>query len=200
MSRLLCLASSSKSRSELLSQVKLNFIVNSVEIDETKLLETPLEYVKRLSKMKVTAVYEKYKDVIDFNPDVLVGADSVAIIKNQVIGKPKDKGEASKIIKLLSGETHEFLTGYYILDFKTLNSISEVERTLVKIETLDDDEIELYVNNVKPYSWAGGYSTFRSSYLIERIEGSISNLQGLPMHSLKRGIENLKYNWFDFII
>ncbi len=200
MSRLLCLASSSKSRSELLSHVNLNFVVNSVEIDETKLVETPAEYVTRLSKMKVTAVYEKYKDVIDFYPDVIVGADSVAIIKNQVIGKPKDKEEAMKIVKMLSGVTHEFLTGYCILDFRTLNSVLEVESTFVTIEKIDDEEIELYVNNVKPYSWAGGYSTFRSSYLIERIEGSISNLQGLPMHSLKRGIENLEYDWFDFII
>ena len=199
MSRILCLASSSKSRRELLDQANVKFFVKSVEIDETKMDENPREYVKRLAKSKVHAVLDASLDNKNFNADIIVGADSVAVTENLIIGKPSDKKDAINILKTLSDRTHEFLTGFYILDINTMNSFSEIERTLVNIIRLTEEEIEHYVKTVKPYSWAGGYSSSKASYIIEKIEGSISNVQGLPMHALKHGIEKLNYQWFDFI-
>ncbi|OLS25095.1 MAG: Maf-like protein YhdE [Candidatus Heimdallarchaeota archaeon LC_2] len=200
MSRVLCLASSSKSRKELLEQINMNFFVKYVDIDESEIDETPEEYVKRLSKSKVQSLFSANKNNEDFKPNVIVGADSIAVINNTIIGKPSDKNDAIKIIKTLSGKTHEFLTGLYLLDVTTMNSISETVRTFVTLIHLNDEEIEVYVNTVKPYSWAGGYSSSKTSYLIKNINGSISNIQGLPTHSLKIGIEKLSYQWFDFIM
>ena len=199
MSRILFLASSSKSRRELLEQIGMNFFVKSVDIDESELDETPQEYVKRLSRLKVKALFDANKDDSDFNPDVIIGADSIGVIDNSIIGKPSNEIDAINIIKKLSGRTHEFLTGFHLLDVKTLNFVSEVVSTLVTITNLTEREIEIYVTTVKPYSWAGGYSSSKASYLIKNVEGSISNIQGLPMHALKKGIEKLNYHWFDFI-
>ncbi|MHA2031705.1 MAG: Maf family protein [Candidatus Kariarchaeaceae archaeon] len=183
MIRQLCLASQSASRKELLNQANVNFVIRIADIDETLNDETPRDYVSRLAQSKAKEVI-RINETSDFISDILVAADSIAVVDGTIIGKPKTKAEAVNIIKTLSGRTHDFLTGMYSVNLDSNQYISSIVKTEVTIADLTDSEINFYVDKIQPYSWAGAYSVRKSSYFIKKINGSISNLQGLPMHTL----------------
>lgn len=194
----LCLASQSASRKELLNHADLNFIIRVADIDENLNNEQPHEYVSRLAKSKGEEVIRANQNS-SFTADILVAADSVAVFDNVIIGKPSTKTEAVNTIKTLAGKTHDFITGLYVVNLHTKESISKIAKTEVSLLDLNDKEINFYVDKTKPYSWAGGYSVDKSNYLIKGIKGSISNLQGLPMTVLKESIAELGFNWFNFV-
>lgn len=172
------LASASPRRAELLRAAGINFTVRVANVDETQFPnEAPDTYVARLSRTKALAVAQ---------PDeIVLGADTTVVIGNETAGKPIDLADAMRMLRMLSGHWHEVLTGVSIAlndEIKT-----EVAVTRVKFATLSEAEIEWYANSGEPEDKAGAYAIQGlAARFIERIEGSYSNVVGLPIETVYR--------------
>jgi septum formation protein len=170
---MLILASSSPRRAELLRAAGIDFIVRAADIDETiRQHEPPRDYVARLSREKARAVVR--------GDELTLGADTTVVINGEIIGKPADAEEAGRMLRALSGQWHEVLTGVTLA--RADRTISAVSSTRVKFAELSDAEIEWYVSTGEPMDKAGAYAIQgHASLFIERIEGSYSNVVGLPV-------------------
>ena len=172
------LASASPRRAELLRAAGINFIVRVADIDETERPgEAPHEYVSRLARTKAEAVAR--------DDELVLGADTTVVIHGEIIGKPRDAADAERMLCALSGEWHEVLTGVYLR--RGAQSRSEVAVTRVKFAPLSQQEISWYIASGEPFDKAGAYAIQGyASRFIERIEGSYSNVVGLPVETVYR--------------
>ncbi len=180
----LVLASGSPRRSELLRAAGIDFTVRVADVDEKVLPnELPRDYVVRLSREKAQAVAA--------DGEIVLGADTTVVVLNEIIGKPVDAKDAERMLRLLSGKWHEVLTGVSLVnDGKTT---SDVAVTRVKFAKLSDEEIGWYVASGEPMDKAGAYGIQgHASRFIERIEGSYSNVVGLPVQMVYRMLESQK--------
>ncbi len=177
---MLILASASPRRAELLRAAGIEFTVRVADIDETLIDgETPYEYVARLAAGKAEVVAATEPGA------VILGADTTVVIDGEIAGKPVDRDDAIRMLHRLSGQWHEVLTGVAVRHRHRL--LVEVETTRVKFDLLTPGEIEWYVATGEPMDKAGGYGIQgRASRFIERIEGSYSNVVGLPVHLVWR--------------
>jgi septum formation protein len=171
----LILASSSPRRGELLKAAGINFLTVPVDIDESVLkLEPPGEHVRRLAMEKAQAAFAKHPDA------VVIGADTIVLIGGEVMGKPRDNEDAIRMLRLLSGREHEVLTGLAIVARR--GNAVEVARTRVWVNPLTEIEIAEYVASGEYVDKAGGYAIQGLfSKFIDRIQGSYSNVVGLPV-------------------
>ena len=134
--------------------------------------EPPRDYVARLSREKARAVVR--------GDELALGADTTVVINGEIIGKPADAEEAGRMLRALSGQWHEVLTGVTLARADRI--VSAVSSTRVKFAELSDAEIKLYVSTGEPMDKAGAYAIQgRASLFVERIEGSYSNVVGLPV-------------------
>lgn len=174
----LVLASASPRRSELLAAAGLSFIVDAASLDETPLQgETPPACVERLAIMKARAVLPRHPS------DAVLGADTTVVLDGQMLGKPVDDADAVEMLRKLSGRAHEVLTGVALATAWAERSI--VERTTVQMAELSDDEIAWYVASGEPRDKAGAYAVQGlASRFIPRLEGSYSNVVGLPVAAI----------------
>jgi len=173
------LASGSPRRQQFLKDLGLNFTIELCEIEE--------KYPKKLQGSEITDFLANLKaspfDDLKSN-DILITADTIVWLDNKAIGKPKDKLDAIRIFKELSGKKHQVITSICI---KTTSEIKIInDTTNVYFKTLTDDEINYYIDNYKPYDKAGGYGIQDwIGYIgVEKIEGSFFNVMGLPVHKL----------------
>ena len=181
----LVLASASPRRAVLLRDAGWTFEVAPVDLDETlQPGEAADAYVKRLAQAKASAAASK-------NPDaVVLGADTTVVVRGQVLGKPLNAADAARMLRLLSGRTHDVLTGICIRT--GTRNLVHVESTRVRIATLSEAEIEWYVGTGEPFDKAGGYAVQGlASRFIEAIEGSYSNVVGLPVASVNSLLKQL---------
>ncbi|MDQ3713502.1 MAG: Maf family protein [Acidobacteriota bacterium] len=171
----LILASASPRRAEILKAVGWEFEKYAAEIDETELPnEKPADYVRRLAVEKAVAVAEKYKNAL------VLGADTIVVIENQIVGKPKDLAVARKMLRMLSGNWHEVLTGVAIVRDEKI-SIG-LQRTRVKFTELSKAEIEFLIERGEPLDKAGAYAVqAQAALFIEQIKGDYWNVVGLPV-------------------
>ncbi len=171
----LILASASPRRAEILTAVGWKFEKHAAEVDETELPnEKPADYVQRLAGEKAAAVAEKYKN------QLVLGADTIVVIENQIVGKPKDLADARKMLRMLSGNWHEVLTGVAIVKDKEI-SIG-LQRTRVKFAQLVEAEIEFLIERGEPLDKAGAYAVqAQAALFIEQIKGDYWNVVGLPV-------------------
>lgn len=184
----LILASSSPRRAEILRAVGWEFTKDAADIDEAELpSETPEDYVRRLAREKAEAVAEKYANAI------ILGADTIVLINNKIVGKPKDLTGARRMLKSLSGNWHEVLTGVAIVmkneigKMPNAESIVDLERTRVKFAPMNDAEIEFLVEKGAPLDKAGAYAVqAQAALFIERIDGDYWNVVGLPVNLIYR--------------
>jgi len=178
---LLVLASSSPRRAELLGSAGIAFVVRAASVDETRRKdEPPGAYVERLSRDKALAVRNE-----DDPSDLILGADTTVVIGDEVVGKPVDDEDAARMLRGLSGIWHEVLTAVTLLCGE--DSRVAVEVTRVKFAPLTDREIRWYVASGEPRDKAGAYAIQGYAALfIERIEGSYSNVVGLPVRTVFR--------------
>lgn len=177
----LILASGSPRRAEILNSVGWKFTKDSADIDETEMPdEKPEDYVRRLAREKAEAVAAKYSDAI------VLGADTTVVIDNQIIGKPVDLEEARRMIKMLSGNWHEVLTGVALVqvtnyELQITNVV--IQKTRVKFVEMSDEEIEFLVQFGEPLDKAGAYAVqAQAALFIEKIEGDYWNVVGLPIN------------------
>lgn len=180
MPRLL-LASSSPRRRELLAGMGVPFevVVSSAEEIESG---APDELVLGNARLKGLAVANEHPDA------VVLAADTIVYLNNQVLGKPRDRADAARMIHMLSGAWHEVYTGVYVAGNGREDARLAVSR--VKFDLLTEDEIQRYVETDEPMDKAGAYALQgRGGMFVESIEGSYSNIIGLPM-SLTRQMLN----------
>lgn len=173
----LLLASQSPRRKELLSSLGFDFEVVKIDCEEilpdTITIENAAAY---LSKLKADA----FRPLQD--GEVLLTADTVVAIDNQVLGKPKDEAHAKQMLKMLSGKTHQVYTGITIQTAD--KTFTETDVADVELDEISDDEIDYYVKNYKPFDKAGSYGIqeWLGMAKINKLSGSFYTIMGLPTH------------------
>ncbi|HZS07761.1 MAG TPA: Maf family protein [Blastocatellia bacterium] len=174
----LILASASPRRAELLRAAGITFEVRVADIDETQRPgEAARDYVIRLSREKAEAVAR--------GDELVLGADTTVLIGDETAGKPQDAADAERMLRALSGTWHEVLTAVTLR--RGSRMISDVAVTRVKFAAMNDEEIRWYVASGEPFDKAGAYAIQGlASLFIERIEGSYSNVVGLPVQMVYR--------------
>jgi septum formation protein len=171
----LILASQSPRRSELLRRLGLQFQVVPADIDESYVdHEMPADHAERLAREKAITVARG-------NPDALVvGSDTIVILDNDVLGKPRDEREAVQMLLRLSGREHEVFTGVAVVHGERVES--ELERVRVRFRALDRRECEEYVATGEPLDKAGAYGIQGfGSAIVEQIRGDYFAVMGLPV-------------------
>jgi len=181
----LILASASPRRAQILEAVGWEFEKHAADIDETELpREKPADYVQRLAVEKAVAVVEKYKNRL------VLGADTIVVIEDKIIGKPKDLADARKMLRLLSGNWHEVLTGVAIVKDEEISV--GLQTTRVKFAELVEAEIEFLIEKGEPLDKAGAYAVqAQAALFIEQIEGDYWNVVGLPISLVYKLIKGL---------
>ena len=174
----LVLASGSPRRSELLRAAGIDFTVRVADVDEKVLPgELPRDYVVRLSREKARAVAAE--------GDLVLGADTTVVSLNEILAKPTDENDARRMLRLLSGKWHEVLTGVSLVNGSKI--VSDIAVTRVKFTRMSEEEIDWYVASGEPMDKAGAYGIQGyASRFVERIEGSYSNVVGLPVQMVYR--------------
>jgi septum formation protein len=174
---MLVLASASPRRRELLAQAGFTFTVAPASIDESlRPGENPVAYVVRLAKEKAEAVYAEQDASA-----VVIGADTTVVAPNgEVLGKPADTADAARMLRLLSGATHQVMTGVAVRSEFGIETAAEV--THVSVLTLSDEEIDAYIATGEPMDKAGAYAIQGyAARWIPRIQGCYFNVVGLPL-------------------
>lgn len=180
------LASASPRRSELLRQIGLDFEVVPSDIDESNKEDLKAdELVQHLAYEKALDVARKVADRDNGrNRYLVIGADTV-VVRDGILGKPEDRNDAFSMLKHLSGNWHEVMTGISLVDTADLRSAKSVEITRVKMKELSNETILAYVDSKEPMDKAGAYGIQRKgAMLVERIEGCYFNVVGLPLARL----------------
>lgn len=183
----LVLASASPRRAELLTAAGIPFEVVVANVDETPLVaEAPEPHVRRLAESKARAVAARCPGA------VVLGADTVVVVDGRLLGKPADAAGARAMLLELSGKTHEVVTGVTVVTPSAVRT--EVESTRVRFARLTGQEIAWYVASGEPMDKAGAYAIQGlASRFVEAIEGSYSNVVGLPVALVYRML--LRYAW-----
>ncbi len=173
---MIVLASGSPRRRELLEALGIKIKVVPSGIEEEFSEVDPRAHVMLNSYRKASSVFEREGGVV-------LGADTVVFLDGLVLGKPRDPEEAKEHLRLLSGRIHKVYTGFCIMDGReALRSYQKVVESFVKIKALSEDEISWYVGTGEPLDKAGSYAVQGiGAYMVERIEGSYTNVMGLPM-------------------
>lgn len=172
------LASKSPRRRKLLKQLNLNFKTFSVDLHEEVFDgEHPIKTVKRLAQHKLDAAKVKVKE------GIIITADTIVVLNKQIIGKPKNKKDAAKLLSKLSGKTHFVYTGFSIHNSKTDHTIVDYERTSVTFRDLTKKEINAYVETGSPMDKAGAYGIQDDfgAVFVQKIDGCYYNVVGLPL-------------------
>lgn len=183
----LILGSQSPRRKKLLAGLDLPFDIRVIETEENFPAEMPVEEVAvYLAKIKGEAHLSQLAQ-----NELVLTSDTVVISDNQILGKPKSREEALKMLTLLSGKAHEVVTGVHLLTLE--KSISFSDTTKVFFKKMDAEEIVYYVDKYKPFDKAGSYGIqeWIGYALIEKIEGSYFNVMGLPVARLYDELKKL---------
>ena len=179
------LASASPRRREILEKTGLKFKVYESDYEEN--MEIGLKPHKLAiyhSIGKAMAVALKFKDAL------IISADTIVVLKDRVFGKPRDKEDARKMLKTLSGKAHTVITGYTIMDAETGKKFSSAVESKVRFKRLNEDEIETYIKSGEPLDKAGAYGVQGlGAVIVKRIEGDFFNVMGLPLNSVAESLK-----------
>ncbi len=184
----LILASRSPRRYDLLKQVGLDFDVIPSEVLENFVRgESPEEHVIRLAESKALDVGTRYPDCW------VIAADTIVYIDHSILGKPKNRGEATEMLRRLSGQEHWVITGFSVRHMGKETGDSGAVKTAVRVKTLTPVEMDWYVQTEEPFDKAGGYAIQGiGSFMIESIRGSYTNVVGLPLCELIQMLNRLR--------
>ena len=183
------LASASPRRKELLSQIGIKFRTCTSKKEEEILQSQPEDIVKDLSYTKARDVYERGN-----REHIVIGADTIVVANEQILGKPKDEKEAFEMIKMLQGDIHHVYTGVTIIWQQNNNThvSSFYAVTEVELYYMNDEEIRNYISTSEPYDKAGGYAIqgYFARY-VKGIKGDYNNVVGLPIGKLYQVMNSL---------
>lgn len=186
-SPVIILASASPRRAELLESAGIRFVVVPGHIDETPLPgEQPVDHVVRLAREKAAEVARREESRF------FVAADTIVLCDGEIMGKPRDNGDARRMLAKLSGRVHQVITGFAVLDATTNRTIIRAVSTEVTFKPLSDVEIDAYVATGCPLDKAGAYAIQGgAAYMVERIAGSYTNVVGLPLCEVVAALREL---------
>lgn len=185
---MLILASQSPRRKELLKLITDDFTVIPAQFDESSIKERiPEKLVRILAEQKALQVAQQYPD------DVVIGCDSVVVSPdNQIFGKPKDREDAKRMLKALSGKTHRVITGGCVLQDGRKSVFHKT--TKVTFAQLSEEDIEWYLDTGEPFDKAGAYGIQGyAGVFVSKINGDFNNVVGLPVQTLRKILQNYKY-------
>lgn len=181
------LASKSPRRQELLKGIGVPFSIITKDVDESFSANiSPYDVAPYLSVKKAKAFEEKEL------PEnyMVITADTVVVVDDEILGKPKDAEEARQMLRLISGKRHSVITGVSIRTKDKIKTFSAMSK--VSFDTLGEEEIDYYVNNFKPFDKAGAYGIQEwIGYIgVSSVEGSYFNVMGLPTQKLYKMLKN----------
>ena len=175
----LILASASPRRKRLLSRIGLPFSSMTSRIKEDDIKGDPALGACLLAEQKAADVHA------GIHNHWVLGADTIVVVNDEILGKPEDSNDAKRMLSLLNGREHLVITGFCILDPSGDVAHGEAVTTTVRIKGLTDLEIEAYTNMDEPYDKAGGYAVQGiGSFMIKQVSGSYTNVVGLPLCEL----------------
>jgi septum formation protein len=191
---MLVLASASPRRQELLRNAGIPFTVCPANIPEIPLAgESPRQCAERLARGKALTVFLQYP------ASAVLAADTIVVVNGEILGKPRDEADAMRMLRLLSGRTHQVTTGVCLVGpspetgnqkLKTRFEDTRSETTLVTMTALTDDDIRSYIATGEPMDKAGAYAIQgMASRWIPRIDGDYSNVVGLPVALVRRMLQ-----------
>jgi len=187
------LASGSPTRKKIAKRIGLKFkIIPSNFVEDMSLNLSPEELAMELA-------YGKAEDVArNLREGIVIGIDTFIYFNGNIIGKPKDKEDAYKILISLSNNVHFIYSGIALIDIKNKKIIKDFEVTKVKFRDLDDYEINKYIDSGEPMNKAGAYAIQeKGDILIERIEGCYLNIAGFPYNKIIKGLKKLGVKEFE---
>ena len=178
---MIILASKSPRRKELMKEyLTSSFLIEPSDIDESVYInDNPITTSQLTAKAKGELIYKKHPD------DIIISADTIVVIDNLILGKPKSIEDAVNMLSRLSGRTHEVITSYFIInkDHKILKS----EVSTVTFKSVDRAIIEEYIKEYPPLDKAGSYGIqdpYFQEHLLDKYEGSLTNIIGLPIEKI----------------
>ena len=175
--RSIVLASASPRRLELLSSAGIEFDVEPSNIAEEPLLGEPaVDFAVRLAREKALDVANKREGRF------FIGADTIVVCADEIMGKPKDEADAERMLKKLSGIHHEVVTGFAVYDKVRDGLLAEAVTTRVYFKELRSEEISAYIATGCPMDKAGAYAIQGgAAHMVRKIDGSYTNVVGLPL-------------------
>ena len=192
----LVLASASPRRAEILRKAGFDFEVVPAHADESlRPGEAATDYVRRLAEEKARTVARQLAKDAPGDSTFIIGADTVVVIGNEILGKPSAAANAREMLRRLSGKTHDVYTGLAVLQGNG-SAQTAVEKTRVTFEPLSEEEIENYIASGEPFDKAGAYAIQgRGGKFISRIEGCYFNVMGLPLARLYSLLRKVDAEW-----
>lgn len=175
------LASASPRREELLNKYNLNFSIFPSQVEEKQRIGQAKEQIA------MSLAFEKAFWVSNHfnNGEVIIGADTIVALDNEILGKPKDDEDAYRILNALSGKEHFVITGISIIKANSNLKIIDYETTLVRFRHLSKEQIIRYIKTKEPMDKAGAYAIQGyGQILVDKINGSYTNVVGLPLGKL----------------
>jgi septum formation protein len=172
---MLILASASPRRRELLTEAGIAFTVHPADIDEThRAGESPIAFTQRLAREKAEAISAQHPGA------TVLGADTIVVCDHEILGKPADKKDAARMLRLLSSRDHQVITGVALVSLS--GTQTQTETTIVTMREISEEEIQKYIATGEPMDKAGAYAIQgAAAAFIPSIEGDYSNVVGLPM-------------------
>ncbi len=181
----LILASGSPRRIELLKILGCKFqIISSKDEERINPRLSPIENAKRISRLKALNVASKISE------GIVIAADTMVVLGKKILGKPKNKKEAEKMLRNLSGKEHRVITGLAVVNAETKKIMQDVVITKVRFRKLSKNLIDKYIATGEPLDKAGAYGIQgKASLLVESIKGDYFNVVGLPLNALNQLLE-----------
>jgi septum formation protein len=172
------LASTSKFKNSILDTVHIKHDQISPNCKEISNFKDPYKYVKDISKQKLDSVS-------NYNTDILISLDTIVLINNKIVEKPKSIEEAKQNLRNSSNTTSKVITGIAMLNKKTNEVLVDYQETLVTFNEIDEEDIEYYIENEKDAMYASGFivETICSNF-IKEIKGSYYNILGVPVEKI----------------
>ncbi len=174
------LASQSPRRKKLLEQLGLDFDVVPSNCDEKSVRENePSTLVKKLAVLKASSVASTLG-----GGHLVIAADTEVVFSGKVIGKPKDRGDALRMLRIFSGKKHDVYTGICVMNTSNGKLLEGVEHSIVHFRSLAEDEISMYASMDMALGCAGAYAVQSEPSPVAGVEGSYTNVVGLPTEKL----------------
>ncbi|MBI3626696.1 septum formation protein Maf [Candidatus Uhrbacteria bacterium] len=180
------LASTSQRRKDLLSRLRLDFKVIAGDYEEDMTLKLPpKELVQHLALGKAKSVAAKGKNAL------IISADTIVVLGNQVLGKPHKPEVARRMLKKISGQIVSIITAFAIIDTESGKKFADTAESKITIKKLSPTEIERYVNSGEPLDRAGAFAIQElGAVLIDKVEGDYLGAMGLPLRALADALKN----------
>lgn len=175
------LASASPRRKEILENFGFSFKTVVKNVDETSNKDTVKEKIMEIARKKAIAVAKNFPN------ENVIGADTMVVINNKILGKPHNKQEAFEMLKSLSGKNHEVITAFSFINLEKNITYCDYEITKVYFKNLTDEEINWYIGTNEPMDKAGAYGIQgKGAFFVEKIEGDFFSVMGFPLGKFVR--------------